>query len=169
MSKKTLQLIVGPHPVFRKKAAPVIQVDDEVRATVDAMFDLLYREQGVGIGANMAGLLQRIVVIDLQEGGVRDPLALINPEITWSSDDTQTFTEASLSFPGISADITRPTAVRVSYTDYDGKAQEMEAAGWLAQVIQHEVDYLDGRIYLDHLSPTKRNMLMRKYKKLQGR
>lgn len=168
MTRHPLQLTYGPDPIFRKKATAVAEVDDGVRETVEAMFDLLYREKGVGIGANMAGLLQRIVVIDLQEGGARQPLALINPEIIWSGEETQTFTEASLSFPGISAEITRPKSIKVRYLDCEGCAQELEAEGWLAQVIQHEVDYLDGKTYLDHLSATKRNMLMRKYKKNRG-
>lgn len=164
-----LQLTIGPDPIFRKKAAPVAAVDDDIRATVDGMFDVLYREQGVGLGANMVGLLLRIIVIDLQEGGEKQPLAMINPEVTRKSEETQSFTEGSLSFPGISAEITRPSSIRVSYLDYDGHPQEMAAEGWLAQVIQHEVDYLDGKTYLDHLSATKRNMLLRKYKKLNPR
>lgn len=160
-----LNLVFAPDPIFRQKAVPVVTVTDETRALVDAMFDVLYREQGVGLGANMVGLLHRIVVIDLQETGDKTPLTLIDPERIKASEETQVFTEASLSFPGISAEITRPRAITVTYLDYDGNPRELEAEGWLAQVIQHEMDYLDGRTYLDHLSSLKRSRLLKKMQK----
>ena len=163
----TIALIHGFTPIFRKKARPVDAVDDEARAQVAAMFDILYAARGVGIGANMVGLLRRIAVVDLQEGGLRQPLALINPDITWVSDETQTHAEASLCWPGVSAEITRPLRIALSYQDEDGVAQEMQAEGWLAQVIQHEIDYLNGVIFPDHLPKMKRDMIMRKIRKLK--
>ena len=163
-----LALIQGFHPVFRKKAAAVEAVDQETRAQVAAMFEILYSARGVGIGANMVGLLRRIAVIDLQEGGAPAPLALINPVITWASQGTQTHVEASLCWPGISAEITRAQAIRLTYLDENGRAREMQAEGWLAQVIQHEIDYLDGVIFPDHLPKVKRDMVMRKIRKLKG-
>ena len=163
----SLPLIIAPDPVFRMTAEPVNEVDDQTRAEVKAMFDTLYREQGVGLGANMVGLLKRIIVVDLQEEGKKAPLAMINPEITKLSGETQTFEEASLSFPGISANVTRPGSIDVAYLDTDGNSRSLEATGFLATVIQHEIDYLDGRTYLDHLSAVKRNMLLKKMAKLK--
>jgi peptide deformylase len=158
-------LTLAPDPIFRQVAMPVNAVNDKVRTHIDAMFETLYREQGVGLGANMVGLLERIIVVDLQEGGVRTPLAIVNPHLVEVSDETQVFEEASLSFPGISAKIMRPASIKVTYLDREGKSRCIEAKGFLAQVIQHEMDYLDGRTFLDHLSPVKRKMLLKKYEK----
>ncbi|WP_321389293.1 peptide deformylase [Emcibacter sp.] len=160
-----LKLIYAPDPIFRQKAAPVDRVDDEIRQMSSDMFEVLYREQGVGLGANMVGLLKRLIVIDLQEGGVKQPIAMVNPEIVEKSEELQAFEEGSLSYPGISAEITRPKNITVTYLDEQGAAQTLEAEGWLATVIQHEVDYLDGVVFLDYLSPVKRNMLLKKMKK----
>ena len=162
-----LALIHGYDPIFRKKAAPVAVVDDSVRASVARMFDILYAAGGTGLGANMVGSLERIAIVDLQPDGRRAPIALINPEIVWRSAEQQTFTEASLCFPGISAEVTRPASIRLTYQDIAGEQREMTAEGWLAQVIQHEVDYLDGILFPDRLSRVKRDMLMRKIKKLR--
>jgi len=117
------------------------------------------------MGANMIGVLKRIIVIDLQENGTRKPFAFINPEIIWRSEEMQTFQEASLCFPGISANIMRPNAIKVRYLDIDGNPQELEAKGYFATVIQHEIDYLDGKVFLDYLSPLKRNALLKKMQK----
>ena len=130
-----------------------------------ACFKTLYIERGVGMGANMVGLLKQIVVIDLQEDGKRSPMAMINPEIIWRSEETQTYLESSLCYPGISADITRAKEIKVKYLDYDGKEQELVCEGFLSTVVQHEVDYLVGVVFLDYLSPMKRNMLMKKMQK----
>lgn len=159
-----LELVIAPNPVFRQTASPVEKVDEETRADVTAMFETLYREQGVGIGANMVGLLKRIIVIDLQQDAKKSPLAMINPVVTKASPKTQVFEEASLSFPGISAKVTRPKEVTVSYLDAEGEAQSLNAEGFLATVIQHEMDYLDGRTYLDHLSSVKRKMLLKRWR-----
>lgn len=160
-----LQLTYAPDPIFKQKAAPVAEVNDEVRQLVDDMFETMEHEQAVGMGANMVGVLQRIAVVDLHEGGVSKPYCFINPEITWRSEATQTHDEASICFIGISAPITRPLAIKLRYLDYDGKEQELEADGFFASVIQHELDYLDGITFLDHLSKMKKDMLMRKMQK----
>ncbi|WP_417448872.1 peptide deformylase [Kordiimonas sp.] len=167
----SLELIIAPNPVFRKKAEPVSAVTDEVRGYADEMLEIMYSNRGIGMGANMVGLLKRIVVLDLQPEGTRQPLVFINPEILWQSDTTSKREEASLSFPGISAEVSRPDAVRVRYLDLEGQTQELDADGWLATVLQHEMEYLDGRTYLDHLSKMKRDLLikkMRKYVKQSG-
>ncbi len=163
----SLSLVIAPDPVFRQVAEPVAAVDDETRAQVAAMFETLYREQGLGLGANMVGLLRRIIVVDLQEDGKKSPLAMINPVVTQASKETHVFEEASLSFPGIAAKIRRPASIEVTCLDTDGQSRTHEATGLLSTVIQHEMDYLDGRIYLDHLSVTKRNMLLKKMARLK--
>lgn len=164
-----LPLIIAPNPIFRKKALAVEAVNDEIRQLVSDMFLTLYAENGAGIGANMVGVLKQVIVIDLKEGGNNMPLAMINPKILEISDQTQIFTEASLSFPGIEADITRPAEISVHYLDEAGENRKQSAKGFLAAVIQHEMDYLEGRIFLDHLSRIKRESLLRKYKKIRRR
>ena len=161
----TLELVIAPNPIFRKKAEPVAEVTAEIRDQAQQMLDIMYMNRGVGVGANMVGLLKRIVVLDLQLEGKRAPMVFINPEIVWKSDVTSTREEASLSFPGISAEITRPDAVRVRSLDLDGKEQAIDADDWLATVLQHEMEYLDGRTYLDNLSKMKRDLLIKKMQK----
>jgi len=160
-----LQLVYAPNKIFKEHAQPVERVDGEVRLLADKMLAILYVEGAIGLGANMVGLLKRIAVIDLQEDGVRNPRIFINPEIIWYSEETQVFEERSLCFPGIAAEVTRPKAIRLSYLDYDGKSCELEAEGFLATVIQHEVDYLDGKIFLDYLSKLKRDTLLKRMEK----
>lgn len=160
-----LELVMAPNPIFKQKAMPVAVFDDALKQEVAQMFDVLYKEQAIGIGANMVGLLKRIVVIDLQENGVSAPLAMINPVLEKVSGETQTIEEASRSYPGISAPITRPSHIVVTFQDEDGTQHTLETDGMLAQVVQHEMDYLDGKTFLDHLSPMKRTMLMKKMKK----
>lgn len=162
-----LHIVIAPDPIFGVKTTPVADVTDDVRSIVDQMFEVLYREKGVGIGANMVGITDRIAVVDLQEDGGNQPLTLINPEITKTAGDIEIATEASLSFPGVNAQIPRPNEVTLTYLDRDGAACEMTATGWLARVIQHEIDYLDGKTFLDHLSPMKRKMFMKKYQKFR--
>lgn len=165
MTSSFLQLIYAPNPIFKQKAEPIVEVDDELRSLLDAMLKTLYIEQGIGIGANMVGILKRVAIVDIQENQTRNPLFFINPTITWKSDTTQTFKEASLSFPGIGAEITRPDAIEVNYLDYNGTPQTLKAEGFLATVMQHEIDYLDGTVFLDHLSKVKRDMLLKKMHK----
>jgi len=160
-----LQLVLGPDPILKQKAAPITEITDEVKTLVADMFDTLYVRKGLGIGANMVGELKRIVVVDLQEDGKKTPIALINPEITWRGDKMETREEASLCFPGISAEVTRPDAIKVRYTDLEGNEQLINAEGWLATVLQHEIDYLDGKVYLDYLSKMKRDRLIKKMQK----
>ena len=157
-----LSLVYAPNAIFKKHAEHVAVVNDDIRKIADQMLKILYQEKAVGLGANMVGILQRIVVIDLQEGGIPKPYIFINPEITWYSEEMQTFKEASLCFPGISAEITRPDSIELSYLDYEGKKNVLEASGFFATVIQHEVDYLNGKVFLDYLSKFKRDTLVNK-------
>ena len=162
---KPLPLIYAPNEIFKKKAEIIETLDDEIRLIVDRMIKTLELERAVGLGANMVGVLKRIVVIDLQEDGVSNPQVFINPEIIYRSQELQTFEEASVCFPGISASISRPKEIKVKHLDYEGTSQELEASGFLASVLQHEIDYLDGKVFLDHLSKLKSDMLLKKMQK----
>ncbi len=160
-----LSIVSAPNPIFKKKCELVSVVDDSIRKIADDMLETLEYERAVGLGANMLGITKAIAVVNLNEGGISKPYVFINPEIFWRSEEMQGFEEASLSFPGISADISRPSKIKIKYLDYEGTAQELEAEGFLASVIQHEVDYLNGKTFLDHLSKMKRDMLIKKMEK----
>ncbi|MDG1287870.1 MAG: peptide deformylase [Rickettsiales bacterium] len=160
-----LSLIYAPDPIFKQTAERVDAVTDETRRIIDDMFETVEHEKAVGIGANMVGVLKRLAVVDLQEGGISKPYAFINPEIFWYSDEQQEHEEASICFLGIAAKVKRPATIKLRYLDYEGQSQALEATGFFASVIQHEVDYLDGITFLDHLSKLKRDMLLKKMKK----
>jgi len=163
-------LLYAPHEIFSKTAAPVEVFDDALSALIKNMFEVMYAHQGVGLAANMIGILQRVIVIDVSddvEGS--KPMALVNPKIVKASEETQIYEEASLSFPGISAKVTRPKDIMVEFMDEKGEKHSLDAAGGLATVIQHEMDYLDGVVFLDHLSRLKRETLIKKMKKFKDR
>ena len=164
-----LPIYVAPHPVLKKVAEPVAGgVTDEIRTLIDDMFDTMYAAPGIGLAAPQVGVSQRILVLDVEqpdEGGKGKPMCFVNPEITWSSEEINVYQEGCLSVPGQFADVERPEKVRVKYLDYDGKEQEMEMDGLLATCIQHEMDHLNGILFVDHLSTLKRDMLLRKVKK----
>lgn len=157
-----LSIVYAPNPVFKQKARSVIKVDEEIRALANDMLETMYFERAVGLGANMLGIDQQIIVLDLMVDSVKNPYIMINPEILESSKETSEYEEASISFPGISAVIKRPNKIKVKYLDLDNKEQVLEADGFLARVIQHEADYLQGIVFLDHLSKLKRDMLIKK-------
>lgn len=158
----SISLVYAPNKIFKQKAEEVKTVDDNIRHIADQMLHIMYSEGAVGIGANMVGVLKRIAVVDLRENGQKNPYIFINPKITQKSIETQDCEEASLCFPGIQAVITRPKAITVEYLDYDGNQQTLECSDFLSTVIQHEVDYLDGIVFLDYLSKMKRDLLMSK-------
>lgn len=164
----SLPLIIAPDAIFSKKSLPVAEVNDEVRQLMDDLLTTIHQEHGVGIAATMVGKLVRVVVIDLQENGQSNPLYMANPEIIQRSEEQQTFTEGSLCFLGINAEVTRSSTITVRYLDYHGEQKELHAEGFLATCIQHEIDYLEGITFLHYVSPLKRDILIRrmiKYKK----
>jgi peptide deformylase len=163
--QSSIEIVYAPNSIFKKKAISVLNVDNKVRMIVDQMFEIMYQHGAVGIGANMVGILQRIAVVDLQENNERHPYVLINPSITYISSEVQVFEEGSISYPGIKAEIARPKHIEVEYLDYNGQKQLLKASDWLSAVIQHELDYLDGKVFLDYLSPLKRNILLKKMQK----
>ena len=165
MTLLEIRLQIAPNPIFRQKAIPVKKIDSEIEHVVSSMYDIMYEHGAVGIGANMVGVLKRVVVVDIQESSKKNPITMINPAITAKSQELQTFEEGSLSYPGIKVMVKRPKEIKVEYLDGNGEFNSMNAEGWLATVIQHEVDYLDGKIFLDYVSPIKRKMLLKKMEK----
>ena len=164
-----LQVYVAPHPVLKKTADPVTGgVTPSVRRLMDDMLETMYATGGIGLAAPQVGVSQRVLVMDLEqpeEGGRGKPLYFINPDILTASEELNVYNEGCLSLPGQYAEVERPKKVRVAYMDYDGKAQEVEADGLLATCLQHEMDHLNGVLFVDHLSTLKRDMVMRKLKK----
>lgn len=158
-------LVFGIQTIFRQKAEKLEKIDDEARLIADRMAKTMYFEGGIGMGANMVGILKSVCVIDLVPNGQNNLMVLFNPEITEYSKETHVFEERSLCFPGIKADVQRPKSIKLNYIDYDGNPQKLEAEGFLATVIQHEVDYLNGKIYLDYLSKFKADTLRKKLEK----
>jgi peptide deformylase len=127
------------------------------------MLETMYRAPGIGLAAPQVGVLQRVIVLDLaHEGEDPQPLRMANPELTWVSDDDAAYNEGCLSVPDHYADVVRPAAIKVRYLDHDNKAREMTAEGLLATCIQHEIDHLDGILFIDHISALKRNVILRK-------
>jgi peptide deformylase len=165
-----LPIITAPDPRLKVTSAVVEKVDDEVRKLLDDMLETMYRAPGIGLSAVQVGVERRIITIDVadeDENGERKstPLRLINPEILWFGTKISLYDEGCLSLPEHFAEIERPEAIKVKFLDYDGKEQQLEAAGLLARVIQHEMDHLEGILFVDHLSVVKRNMILRKLTK----
>ena len=163
-----LPIVLAPDPVLKAKAKPVAAVDDSIRRLMDDMLETMYAAPGIGLAANQIGVLKRVIVLDVaREGDAPKPVGMANPEVVWASDELSVYNEGCLSLPEHYADITRPKEIRVRYLDRDGKKQEIEADGLFATCIQHEIDHLDGVLFVDHLSALKRNMILKKLVKLK--
>lgn len=163
-----LKLYEYPHPVLKKKAEKVAVVDDELRRLLDDMLETMYESNGCGLAAPQVGVSKRVVVIDIaHEDEEASPLYLVNPEIVWKSEETEICEEGCLSVPGQRAEVERPAKVRIHYLDYDGKEKEILAEDFLAVATQHELDHLDGILYIDRLSRLKRQMLIKKLEKMR--
>ncbi len=161
-----LQILTPPHPSLRTKTRKVADADaDMVRALVPQMLAAMYAAPGIGLAAPQVGVNLRLAVVDLMPDEVPAPTVLVNPEITRVSEDWAVREEGCLSLPGQYADVNRPARVQVRYHDLEGKVQEMEAEGLLAACLQHEIDHLDGVLFVDHLSALKRNMILRRLAK----
>jgi peptide deformylase len=162
-----------PDPLLRQKSTPVEKVDDEVRSLIADMFETMYDAPGIGLAAIQVGVPKRILVIDLQEpeeeGGepVKDPRVFINPEILDSSDQEVPYTEGCLSVPDQYAEVDRPDRIRARWLDENGDAHEADIEGLLATCLQHEMDHLEGVLFIDHLSRLKREMILKKLAKLR--
>lgn len=165
MSK--LPIITIPDPVLRKISDPVETVDADVRRLMDDMLETMYAAPGIGLAAIQVGVPKRIVVIDTaDEGEEKKPLVMANPELVALGPTTRLYEEGCLSIPDVRVEIERPETVTVRYIDRQGKQQELAADGLLATAIQHELDHLDGQLIIDFLSRLKRDMIIRKFKKI---
>jgi peptide deformylase len=156
-----------PDPRLTRAAAAVERIDDELKRLLDDMLETMYAAPGIGLAAIQVGEPIRMLVIDLaKEGEPKAPQIFINPEIIENSDGRSVYEEGCLSIPDYYAEVERPAKVRVKYIDLDGKPQEIEADGVLATCLQHEIDHLNGVLFIDHISKLKRDMVLRKFKKL---
>lgn len=156
-------------PVLREPARDVETFDEELRQLVDDMFATMVAAEGAGLAAPQIGVSRRVLVADVRQlAGDRARVALVNPRVTQASDETERDSEGCLSLPGVSEIVTRPAEVVVEGFDPEGKPVRVEAQGIFGRVLQHEVDHLNGVLFIDHLSPLKRRMLLKKYRKLQA-
>lgn len=161
-------VLIAPDPRLKQVSKPVEVVDDSIRTLMDDMLDSMYHANGIGLAAIQIGEPLRVLVIDLA-GGDEDPnpLYFVNPEIYDTTEEQATYEEGCLSVPDQYASVKRPAQCRVKYLDYDGQPQDMHCEGLLATCLQHEMDHLEGVLFVDHLSSIKRNMILRKVQKAQ--
>lgn len=161
-----LPILTAPDPRLKQKAARVETVTDDLRQLMDDMLETMYQAPGIGLAAPQIGVLKRVIVADIGKDETdRQPVRMINPEIVWVSEDDNTYEEGCLSVPEHYAAVVRPRAIRVRYVDEQNEIREVEADGLLSTVLQHEMDHLDGILFIDHLSSLKRNMILRKLQK----
>ena len=161
------EILVVPDPILKKVSAPVSAVDDDLRALMDDMLETMYAAPGIGLAAIQIGEPQRVIVMDLaREGEEAQPRFFMNPEILWASEETAPYEEGCLSVPEIYDEVERPARVKLRYLNYQGEQIEEDAEGLFAVCIQHEMDHLDGVLFIDHLSRLKREQAIKKVKKL---
>ena len=163
-----LPILMPPNPILRAKTRKVVPGDlDQIQALLPRMFATMYAAPGIGLAAPQIGVGLRFAVVDLMPDDAKAPLVLVNPEVVRVSEDWTVREEGCLSLPGQYADVSRPARVAVRYQDLQGATHEIEADGLLSACLQHEIDHLDGILFVDHLSSLKRNMLLRKLAKEQ--
>lgn len=163
-----LPILVAPHPVLKQKCTPVEAVDDDIRRLLNDMLETMYDAPGIGLAAPQVGVPKRLLVVDVSRADEDPrPMKIINPEIVAESDELNVYEEGCLSFPEQYSDVERPEAVTVKYLDETGAEREIEADGLLATCIQHEIDHLDGVVFVDHISALKRGMIMRRLQKMR--
>jgi peptide deformylase len=166
----TRTILTLPDPRLRLVSKPVGKVDAAIRKLVEDMFETMYGAPGIGLAAVQVGVPRRVVTMDLaKKDEPKNPKVYINPEILWASEERTTYEEGCLSIPEYYEEVERPTQVKVRYTDLDGNAQEVEANGLLATCLQHEVDHLNGVLFIDHISKLKRSRVIKKFAKAAKR
>ncbi|CTQ62031.1 peptide deformylase [Labrenzia sp. EL_208] len=164
MTKRSIVTI--PDPVLREVCAPVDTVDDDIRALSDDMLETMYDAPGIGLAASQIGILKRMFVLDVaKEDAPKEPMVFINPKIVWSSEDSSVYQEGCLSIPEYFEDVERPAEVMVQFLDREGAEKEIRANGLLATCVQHELDHLDGKLFIDYLSKLKRDRVIKKFTK----
>ena len=159
-------IIIEPDPILRKTSNPIEKVDSTVRKLLDDMLETMYKAPGIGLAAVQIGILKRIVVIDIsKDENKKDPIYFVNPELTWQSNEKATYEEGCLSIPDQFAKIDRPEKCTVKFLDYNGNPKEIRAEGLLATCIQHEIDHLNGILFIDYLSKLKKEIIIKKLSK----
>jgi peptide deformylase len=167
---KLYDIINIPDPVLRETANEVSSVDAALQSQMDKMLATMYDAPGIGLAANQVGLLNRVLVMDLarrDEEEEPSPICMVNPQLIYESEEMSVMQEGCLSIPQQYADVERPAIVRVKYLDYNGKEAELEASGLLSHCVQHEIDHLNGVLFIDYLSSLKRNMIIKKVDKMK--
>jgi peptide deformylase len=161
-----LAIIVAPDPRLKRRAEPVVRVDAGIRQLMNAMLEAMHSANGIGLAAPQVGMLQRVIVVDVSKPDEpANPYRMANPEIVWRSAELINGEEGCLSLPEQFGEVVRPEAVRVRYLDENGEPRELDTRGLLAKCIQHEIDHLEGVLFVDHLSSLKRNIILRKLAK----
>ena len=163
------KILTEPDPFLRQKSQNVIEVNDEIRSLMDDMVETMYNAPGIGLAAIQIGVPKRVIVIDLsKEGEKKTPLYFVNPEIITRSKNDASYEEGCLSVPNQFAEISRPDTCKLKFLDYDGNEKIIETKGLLATCIQHEMDHLEGILFIDYLSKLKRSMIIKKLSKLKS-
>ncbi|MEX0922374.1 MAG: peptide deformylase [Rhodovibrionaceae bacterium] len=161
-----LPILVAPDPRLKRKSLPVEKVDGEIRQLMDDMLETMYAAPGVGLAAPQVGVLKRVIVVDVaREGEERQPLRMANPEIVEVGGKDAKYEEGCLSLPEQYSEVARPAHIRLRYLDHENEIRELDAEGLLATCIQHEIDHLEGILFVDHISALKRNMILRRLTK----
>jgi peptide deformylase len=160
-------ILIHPDPRLKKLCDPVTEIGAEVRKLASDMLETMYDAPGIGLAAPQVGVTKRLLVMDCIKDGPPEPMVLINPSVIWASEDRTVYEEGCLSIPDQYADVTRPAEVQVRWTDLDGVVQERQFAGLWATCVQHEIDHLQGKLFIDYLGPLKRQMITRKMEKLK--
>jgi peptide deformylase len=160
-------ILIHPDPRLKKLCDPVTEVTAELRRLAADMLETMYDAPGIGLAAPQVGVNKRLLVMDCIKDGPAEPMALVNPQVVWASEDQTVYEEGCLSIPDQYADVKRPAEVQVRWTDLDGQAQERQFSGLWATCVQHEIDHLDGKLFIDYLGPLKRQMITRKMEKLK--
>lgn len=162
-------ILLHPDPRLKKLCEPVAEISSEIGELAEDMLETMYDAPGIGLAAPQVGVLKRVLVMDCvkEAGAAPRPMVMVNPSVLWSSEDTSVYDEGCLSIPEHYAEVRRPAEVRVSWTGLDGKLQEEQFSGLWATCVQHEIDHLDGKLFVDYLGPLKRQMITRKMQKLK--
>jgi peptide deformylase len=159
-------ILTAPDPRLKAVASDVAKVDGEIRTLIDDMLQTMYEADGIGLAAVQIGVAKRVIVMDIdQKDGKKNPRVFVNPKLLWVSEELATFEEGCLSVPDIWEEVERPASIRAEYLGRDGKKQTLEADGLLADCLQHEMDHLEGVLFIDHLSRLKRSIALRKLAK----
>jgi peptide deformylase len=159
-------IIILPDKRLRSVSKPVVAIGDEIRTLVADMFETMYEAPGIGLAAIQVGVPSRVIVMDLSKREAEaEPRVFVNPEITWSSEEKSLYEEGCLSIPDVHEDVERPARVKIRYLDLEGKPHEEDAEGLFATCIQHEVDHVNGVLFVDHISKLKRERIIKKFTK----